>query len=643
MSKRLYYSLWLSPRRQLHSRPSLSQSPLRHVSGNAKPGALGSLPKPTPSQLLRFALTGSTQPAHNGIVPKTSQDRHLEELFTEQWPLNTSPPLPLWSSPQQRTAPPCKTEVLRGMQNDIQNLNHLRSLVERNVNDPLGGVILQTRHCRLLAQALERCQRSNSYGEILSAINGIVTRLEKLRAPVSPSLFVIGMYYSCLAFSASALKRYLEGYISLGAPQLDLESCAPLVDALLVSLQLLPFQQPGYDTSEMRSVVTGENTDEVCPDHSLHSIMCWADRQYSTQSIGSYLSLLAGLRSDKTLQDMWDRTTKRLRPGSPQTFQSAYGCVKALVHVGSHRKAVTYLKQISKCAKGNLPGLSKFEDLRGLLAAERVVHAIPQLAGEEYSNILEAQLEDMEKRLGITWNKRKLVHTSISNPLYISSKQPLLTIDGDSAGYDSNIRLIAEIEALGCSKSILELEKVANLLDEFEGDRICVPIPYEDAAPYDFAWFPQRSAIEFPNKSLPVGNGRFGVCSPSDLGLLRIRSHSHRVSLMTESYLHLMQLGYLAARPKSTQTWEETGHIVTWDRAFGRFIAVFVGKVRGALDAEKQRVVPNPSFGLDAVMEVSPGNDLPEQKDINPLFGSSYPVYYVDADPGLDLVIETTS
>ncbi|KAE8134777.1 hypothetical protein BDV38DRAFT_254182 [Aspergillus pseudotamarii] len=535
------------------------------------------------------------------------------------------------------------------MKKDIQNLNHLRSLIERNVNDPLGGMFLQTGHCRFLAQALERCQRSDSYGEILSTINGILTRLEKLRAPVSPSLFVIGMYYSCLAFSASALKRYLEGYISLGPPRLDLESCAPLVDALLISLQLLPFQEPDHDTSEMRSVVTGESVDGGFSEHNLHSVMCWADHQDSTESVGPYLSLLARLGSDRALQDIWNRTTKRLHPDSPHSFQSAYGCVKALIDVGSYRKAVTYLRQISKCANGNLPGLSDFEGLGSLLAAESVAHAIPQLAGKEYPSILEAQLEDMEKRLGITWNRQKSVHTSISNPLYISSKQPLLTIDGDSAGYDSNMRLIAEIEALGCSKSILDLGRVANLLDEFEGDQIRVLIPYGDAVPYEFAWFPQRSPIELPNGSLPVGNDQFEAWSPATLGFLRVRPHRHGVSLVTECCLHLMQLGYLVARPKpaqgnsseAAQSWEETGHIVTWDRAFGRFLAIFVGKSRGALDAEKQWIVPNPSFGLDAVLRISPGNDLPEQKDINLPFGHSYPMYCVNADPGPDLVFET--
>ncbi|KJK65477.1 hypothetical protein P875_00010264 [Aspergillus parasiticus SU-1] len=288
------------------------------------------------------------------------------------------------------------------------------------------------------------------------------------------------------------------------------------------------------------------------------------------------------------------------------------------------------LQCISKCANGNLPSLSDFEGLKGLLAAERVAHAIPQLAGKEYLSILEAQLEDMEKRLGITWNRRKSVHTSISNPLYISSNQPILTIDGDSAGYGSNMRLIAEIEALGCSKSMLELGRVASLLDEFEGDHIRVFIPNEDAAPYDFAWFPQRSPIELPNDSLLEGIDRNEAWSPSALGLLR--------------------LGYLVARPKSAQgtleaaqSWEETGHIVTWDRAFGRFIIVFVGKSREPLDAEKQWFAPNISFGLDAVMRVCPGKDLPGQKDITPQFGHSYSMYFVDADPGPDLVFETMS
>ncbi|KAB8239495.1 uncharacterized protein BDW43DRAFT_6443 [Aspergillus alliaceus] len=645
MYRRLSLPLWLKPRQNLPLQLPQSQALVRHASADAKRVA-PHFYESTPSQLLRFALTGTTKQA-GGLEGDSRIDQHLLELFSEPWPSNTPPPPPLWNFVQRGTSGSDRKRwrVLRNLSR-LRGLEQLHVWIEKNVNDECGSTLLQSEGCKNLAQVLERSQRYSSYAEILSTINGVITRLEKLRVPISGSLFTLGMYYSCCAFSAPSLKRHIESYLILGPRRLDPESCGTLVSALLVSLRLLSFREPGHDTSEMLNIITGENAGGHRSEYNLHSIMCWADHQDSTQPIGQYLSLLARLKSDRILQELWDQMMKGLGPGSPHVFQSAYDCVKALIDVGSHTKAIFYLKQISKSANGNLPGLSKFQDLRGLLAARGMAEALPQLAGTESLSILEAQLEDMEKRLGVTWNRQRSLHTSIANPLCISSERPLLTIDGDSTGYDSNVRLIAEIEAIGCSKSMLELGKIATLLDECEGGQIHVSISSQEAAHYDFFWFPQRSTIEFPDNHTLVERRPNEPWSPSNLGLLRVRPHSNRASLVIECSLHLMQLGYLVARPKLTDEagskpargWEETGHIVAWDRAFGRFVIVYVGESRRSLDTRKQWVVPDLPFGLNAVMKISPEKYPLEQNGVDPPFPGDGTRYCIDVDPGLDLV-----
>ncbi|KAF7590435.1 hypothetical protein BBP40_002839 [Aspergillus hancockii] len=635
---------WLKPRRQSLFQRCLSRPPLRHAS--AKRGTPTSYLQPTPSQLLRFALTGSTQPVQNGSYT-SGLEQHFKELFSEQWPLNTTPPPPLWSSLQQKTTGPDREVFLGGLKHDVRSLRDLHLLIERNVNEDRGAALLQIEDCRILAQALECCQPQHSYGEILSTINAITTRLERLRVPVSHSLYALGMYYACLVFSASALKRHLDGYLAVGNQQLDMKSSTSLVDALLESFQVLPFQETGHDISKMLNIVTGESTVGNRSEHNLHRIMCWADHRSSTQPIDQYLTLLAKLRSDSLLQELWDRRMKTIPCDSPaHTFQSAYDCVKALIDVGHHERAIAYLRQISKCAHGNLPGLSKFRNLRTLLGDEAVVEVLPQLAGEEYPSILEAQLKNMEKRLGITWNPRKSVHTSISDPHRISSQEPLLTIDGDCAGYDSTARLVAEIEALGCSKSIVDLGKIANLLDEHEGDQVLVSLSPMESEYYEFSWVLRRSSIEFSNAPSHVETDRFKHWSPSTLGLLCVRPNSNGISLVANRSLHLIQLGYLVATPKlphetgveGTQNWEDTGYIVTWDRVFGRFLIVFVGQSYGVLSTGERWIVSDSSFGLDPILQVTPGNDPPEQTDSKSPFRGSPTRYYVDVDPSPDLV-----
>ncbi|RJE17568.1 hypothetical protein PHISCL_10096 [Aspergillus sclerotialis] len=223
----------------------------------------------------------------------------------------------------------------------------------------------------------------------------------------------------------------------------------------------------------------------------------------------------------------------------------------------------------------------------------------------------------MERRLGIQWQTAELVHTSISNSQCVASGKPLLSIEGDCTGFDSIERLIAGIRHLGCSKSLDDLGMVADLLNEHDGSEIPVCLSTLDDGPYHLAWRPQCSPIEFSNAPLPASHNSSKPWSPSTLGLIRGQLDSNGTTLENEPSLHLMQLGYLVMQRKNPilpssmaqfadgPMWQETGHIVAWDRVAGGFLIVFVGKGHGLIDPGLRPSTLQPPPGLSPVAVVS--------------------------------------
>lgn len=191
--------------------------------------------EPTTSQILRFALTGTTKTLTQD-VSNPDLDEHLKEIFHGEWPLSAVPP-PLWSSFHSETAPVDKEVFFRGLKHDVRNLRHLQTFIERHVNGGNACVLLQANHCQPFAQALERCHRQHPAGEILAVLNAIISKLEKMRVPVSKDLYVLGLHYACLAYSATAIERHVQGYLAVSYKRLDLDSSISLVDALNASLQ----------------------------------------------------------------------------------------------------------------------------------------------------------------------------------------------------------------------------------------------------------------------------------------------------------------------------------------------------------------------------------------------------------------------
>ncbi|BDD58032.1 hypothetical protein MPDQ_005285 [Monascus purpureus] len=587
----------------------------RLVSANAS----DSYSKPLPSDVVRFLLEETTQRDEDRrLCPEVRE--HLQGLLLAEPSRRID--LQLMEALRPNTAP--NPELLLKNLDCIRDLGDFRRLVERNVNGTCGAAILQTNHCELLTQMLTRCERFHSYRDILSTLNGLVARLGRLGAYISPGLHYLGMHYACLCFSASALKYHLQGYRNAKGQRLSYEASISLVKALLSTLQSIKFENSNYDPSPMFNVLMGERASVRGAPPRLHDSLIWSDNS-TTTSIEVYLLLLVkmGNTNRESLEEVWRRFLERVA-SQPSTvaFQSAYTCILAMTGRFEARSTVLWLKKVSKLAGNILPGISKFRDLNSLVAAPELHDALPFLAGqEERKRIFVNQLEHMEKRLGLQWQALKSSHSSISDTFDIATNQPLLAIDGENFGFDSRERLLTEIRYLGCSKSATDLGTIADLLNEHEGSEIPVAIPGEANECTDFSWIPHLSPIEFAGSQLPKRHNTSEPWSPSTLGLIRARPLLNGAPRTGERTLHLMQLGYLVTRPKKAlwqidknRSWQETGHIVAWDRIRGEFVGLFLGKGRGLVDVGLRPESFHPPAGLGIIEKIR----LLEEPEITP-------------------------
>ncbi|RAL11065.1 uncharacterized protein BO97DRAFT_406561 [Aspergillus homomorphus CBS 101889] len=635
MLKSQIHRYLLVSKQRLNLRSSPCQiPPRRYVELSAKQRS--PYPESTPSQLLRFALTGTTKrPQYNVFDP--SLDLHLSEAF------NNKLPSPFWVSLQRTPEAPASMPS-RLDTRQIKSLPDFQIFIENNVTNKKGCRRLQSQHCVPLFRALERCQRHDQFAEILSAINGIVTRIERIDGQCSQRLYVLGMYYAALAFSAPALQRYLQGYLAVSSQRLGPNESRLLVHALLDALKYLDFCDGAHDIGAITSLVAGEDTTKQI---RLHDILYWAGPDPLDIWSGSYFTLLVKLGNKQLQEALWAHLIQGLSPKSHENqFRAAYTCVEALIDVGATQRAVAYLRQISERANCTLPYISKAKSLCDSLSADELQ---PSLVGEkEHTEILNQRLADMEDQLGIRWQSDMLLHSSASNPLMAASEQPLLTIDGDSTGYDSVERLLAQIQNLGCSKSNADLGQIAESLHEHDGSLIYISVISDVDIDLEYAWCPQVSPVEFPESLSPAGTDFSRPWTPSTLGLLRVSVDSNGQSSAEKRSLHLMQLGTLVARPKAYQeqgspdatNWEQTGHIFAWDRFHGRFVAVFVGQTHGAADHCIEPGQSKLRHGLSSIIAVNSliGLDSHWSSDRVTAIGSGATTYHLHVDKSPDLL-----
>ncbi|KAJ5383392.1 hypothetical protein N7517_001303 [Penicillium concentricum] len=644
--------LLLQPRRRFTTRNVFTQQSVRSL----YPAKTKLLPRdPSPSELLRFALRDSTEPIHDSNANDVLSG-YLRELFVPEWKFNTPPP-PLWTSLKGLTSR--NQGLLEAANSEMTDVSSLRSLIERYVNDRHGAELLQDQNCLPLNHALQSCQRRNTLAEILSVLSDLCARLKRFQFPIQPEVYSTALYFASLDLSASYLKHFLNGHHHMGFPALGPEDSLQIVQYCSEALDCKSFEDPYYDLSPIISGITGEG--ELVPqNHNLHDILFWtqsADQIGKRFDFGAkaheYICLLARLGDDEVLHRCWSYFLKNIQPRNYQSCIAAYQVVLALVQNVRSQTAVRWLEDISQHCGDNLPFIAKFPNLRFLINDPIVGEALPDLVrGEDYLELLQVYLDDLDQRMGVQWSPESQSHFSTaldpSESIWEAFEDHILPkISNKAIGSDHGGQLCAELRVHGCSKSPTALSRITDLLNDHDGQsqKIVTWLDYEPArldefrskfGLLEFRWVPAHSPIEFSNSQIPALRDSSEPMTPSTLGLIRARLIIHGVPQMGIDNLHLMQLGCMDMRYGPDQPWQPSGYIVVWDRHFGQLLGLYVGQNTGVIDCGSA-----PSDGpLGALMHLTISTNDERTiypSGIRPHSRNCWGPYYLDVDPSADL------
>lgn len=593
---------------------------------------------PTPTDILRATLI--TQPKSIvAIDSSTSPKEHIHRLLDEEWRLG-SPPEPLWHALKQLYPSWVDKKQLLP---SVTDLSALRQAAERILIDKTGAREFQESYCEPLRQALQRCERNSTDAEILSTLSDIIARCHRLELRLFPGIYELALYYAALGLLTSALPQLMQGYSKFNSLR-PVQRNSAVLCALYQAIDSALFEDPHYDTRPLRAVLFGEGETTTRHQFKLSDALGCLNERRDDWTI--CLCILARLRSKQTLRSLWNEYLKGFNSEDIGSCHSAYQVIVSLIQARRSDTALKFLEEIAQQAGGNLPHLETFGNVQSLVDDAVVSEALYDLVqeGENYKLLLESRLEDVERRLAIHRADSKgtgqhHVHSSITHDSTWDTFQdePLLTIGGDSAGYDHPVRLYAELRASGCSRSADTLGQLVNLLNEQDGNTLGIFAFDEDQAsqPHpELRWSPEHSPIEFSGSPLPTLYEHFPKLTPASLGLIRARSMIKGIPQGGTRCLHLLQLGSMEMRSSPDDPWQPSGYIVTWDRQHGELIAVWVGKNWGVVDPGP--TPPDAPFGTIMHIRTELGPD-----DL-PVFANSVPrdgmgTYYLDVDPGVDL------
>jgi hypothetical protein len=584
---------------------------------------------PTPSQLLRFSLTGHTQQT------QTASQSNLDKLLEARllpWTLD--------GLHRRSHAYRDETTFYAELKN-VSNLHEFQLFFERNViprHEPRQLLRL------VLKQALVNCQQSHSSREILSALNALISRLEKLEIQVPPYFHVEGMRYAAQCFSTPALEHHLKGFRRLTSDTMKAEDALDIVRTLFFSLRTICFADPAYDSSLMLGLVAGEGPHARSFSHKLSDILRFKPGFYSP-----YPRFLREIQATESLKATWKSLAQELTPDCrTKILDDAYQCVLTYIDAGMTEFVTDCLKDLSSKVGDSRPSVQMLGRLVSALAENELQAPAAVLSGQQGVEALDLQLRHIERRLGLEWQETSSHHSSIDHPLLPATDCPLLSPDGETIGFESVQRLVAEINVLGGSRSRSDLGVIADLLDEHDGSEVPLFTLNRGTESWEFAWFPQRSPIEFSNGLIPSTSDMSMPWSPATLGLLRARLDSRGLPVRFERTRHLMQLGSLAKRPahvsKQSEDWTDTGYLVAFDRVRSEFVLVFIGKGPGVVDPGLQysSLEPYPELCSIATLEMpeKPRDFKPRVEDIVSRHweAGARARYHFDLDPGLDII-----
>lgn len=529
------------------------------------------------------------------------------------------------------------------------DVSSLRDFIERVPMDPRGPELLFKPHSPPVRTLLNRCLVRNTNTEIISFLNDLTARIERFETSASAQVFELGILFSGLDLSVQALARFLARHQQLDAHQ-PLGMGPLIVRALSQGLSSALFESSSYDTKPLLRVVTGEVDGIVRDSPRLHDKL-----ELPLGANGLYLCLLARLQSKDVLYEFWGHSLQNLDNGDRKGYHGCYDVIQALLVSARPEIACRFLEDIAVRCEHALPYIETFPGLQGLLDSPVICDALPTLIGhDQYKSILNVSLHDMERRLGLKWQyaseSDEECHLGIApgSTWLDFDQQPLFTIDGDSAGYDSPSRLYSELGVRGVSKSRNDLARLVDLLHEHDG----AVHEVQPASPYfkkenpklrsarqtfpsiRFQWRPQHSPVEFSDSPPSYLTDLSEPMSPASLGLLRARKIIHGRPQMDAECLHLMQLGFLDVQHGTDQPWVPSGYIIALDRQYGDILAVFVGANRGVISRG-----PTPAEGpfgpVFALQSREKGSD--QEFPVNSYLRDLRGHYYLDVDPSPDL------
>lgn len=612
------------PRRQLSR--SLLQRSLRCVSHLSGVAAQSS--DPSPSKLLRATLLGPDPSKTNHKTNDENCGRVLE-LLDSQWQYGSPPPSLLYALKGISTA-----GFTQGQSRlpSITTLSSLRDVTERLAVNDQGAALLQ----EYLEKIISHCRTTNPSTEVLSTLGDIVVRLQRLKLSIDPSLYELGMYIAAQNLSSSAFHRFFTGLLELTPGQLHVENGFGIVQAFYETVRQELFETPHYNTTHILAEITGEYDATSGLDNvRFHDILYSKlkdDRHLSNWT--NYLCLLSRLQSNTPLINLWKDFLDTFSDKNQETLHSMYNVILELVQARRSETAANFLEDISIRNGDNLPHIATVQGLQEILDDSFICESLADIAGDQYGELLEVAFKNVEQRLGIRWQESQQpedeAHISITadSPWSVFEDQPLLTIDGDCAGYDDPSRLYAELQASGCSRSPHQLGQIVELLHDNDGIGLeVVPEGVGEIDLPELRWCPRHSPVEFSHAELPTESDRSREWTPASLGLIWVRPLINGVPQPRGKSFHLMQLGSLDMRSRPHEAWQPSGYIVGWDRQSGQMNAVFVGTDREVIDRG-----PMPSeapFGT--LLHIRP----PYMPDSG--HWSSVDPFHLDLDPSPDL------
>ncbi|KAJ5745224.1 hypothetical protein N7520_010406 [Penicillium odoratum] len=592
----------------------------------------------SPSQLLRYSVTASNCVHHENDPDKMLRSQALG-LLDAEWKLG--PPAALWLP--LKGVRPATLKPGEILLDAVTDLRALKSIIEMIAFNEDGGMRLQTNDCLALEKALRRCQSHNTYSEIIAVLSDTIARLERLKLPIDHHLFELGVYYAALDLSIPALQQFLRSWERQAAERMTYGD--QIVRALTSAVNAKFFEIPNYDPSSLLAEITGEGgTASDMLNILSHSV------RPDQHSFAALLRLLARIGSDEPLYKFWGEFLQTFDSKDSGVCRSAYSVVLILVQSGRSETALDFLDDISKQCNDMLPHIETSYNLQALLKDPIVGRSLANLVNDEcYKRLLEMGFIDMEQRLGLKWQETQgqpdcSTHSGVSlNSLWANfTDQPLISVEGDCAGYDDISRLYPELQAHGSSKSRQELGQVVDLLNDYDGDvyNVTAQLSLEQGESFqsqfssvEFRWCPQQSPIEFSD-SPPTLTDQSERWTPAALGLMRARPYINGEPQDGANSLHLMQLGYLEMRRGPNKPWKPSGYIVAWDRQFGETIALYVGKYSAVIGYGP--TLSTAPFG--AVIYIRPLDKayaLPLSPDRRHREFSGR--YYLDIDPSPDL------